>query len=75
MTPTQSDKYQLVYHSGEVTKKMEFTLTETMFEYQQVKLWRDEEGRHLQYTTEQGVQQRITLKHDTTSATLAVDFK
>ena len=73
--PTHSNKYELVYKSGEVTKQLEFTMTENMLEYGQVKVWKDTEGKHFQYTTKEGVKQMVHIKTDKKSVTLSVDVK
>merc|ERR1711933_319923 len=39
--PMGSDKYQLVYKSGQMTQKYEFTMTDKKIEYGQFKAWRD----------------------------------
>ena len=73
--PMGSDKYQLVYKSGQMTQKYEFTMTDKKIEYGQFKAWRDNKSIHFAWTTEDGVPQTFDIKYDQKFVTLTVDFK
>merc|ERR1712193_376304 len=73
--PMGSDKYQLVYKSGQMTQKYEFTMTDKKIEYGQFKAWRDNKSIHFAWTTEDGVPQTFDIKYDQKFVTFTVDFK
>merc|ERR1711904_215795 len=62
--PMGSDKYQLIYKSGQMTQKYEFTMTDKKIEYGQFKAWRDNKSIHFAWTTEDGVPQTFDIKYD-----------
>merc|ERR1712186_269451 len=57
--PMGSDKYELIYKSGQMTQKYEFTMTDKKIEYGQFKAWRDNKSMHFAWTTEDGVPQTL----------------
>merc|ERR1712045_73851 len=73
--PMGSDKYQLVYKSGQMTQKYEFTMADKKIEYGQFKAWRDNKSIHFAWTTEDGVPQTFDIKYDQKFVTFTVDFK
>ena len=73
--PMGSDKYELIYKSGQMTQKYEFTMTDKKIEYGQFKAWRDNKSMHFAWTTEDGVPQTFDIKYDQKFVTFTVDFK
>jgi len=79
IVPTYNNQYKMTYKSdnAEVTKELEFTMTDNMIEYGQFKIWKEGnfETVNFQYMTDFGVPQTLTMTRNSNFVNMNFDVR
>ena len=78
IVPTYNNQYKMTYKSdnAEVTKELEFTMTDNMIEYGQFKIWKEGNSQYnFQYMTDFGVPQTLTMTRNSNFVNMNFDVR
>ena len=79
IVPTYNNKYKMTYKSDsvEVTKELEFTMTDNMIEYGQFKIWKEGDFQTVtfQYMSDFGVPQTLTMTRNSNFVKMNFDVR
>ena len=78
IVPTYNNQYKMTYKSdnAEVTKELEFTMTDNMIEYGQFKIWKEGNSQYnFQYMTDFGVPQTLSMFRSSNFVSMNFDVR